>query len=425
MPDKPIKKLTDLQPDPHNANLGSERGAGLIKQSLEQLGAGRSILADREGIIIAGNKTLEQAVELGLAVRVVDTDGKELVVVRRTDLDLSDPAGAARQLAYVDNLSTQVDLVWSAEQLVADISQGFDASGWFGADELARIVRQLTPEEQTAAPAKTDDAEALQEEWGTRLGDLWGIPASNEGYHRILCGDATKPEDVERLFGGGKPNLMVTDPPYGVDYDAGWREEAAEKGQLAYAARRTRRVSNDTTVDWSAAWALFPGDVVYCWHAGIKGSAVQASLEAAEFEVRSQIIWSKPHFPISRGHYHWRHEPCWYAVRKGANASWIGDRQQTTVWEIALDKNVQGGHSTQKPIECMARPIANHLGDVYDPFIGSGTTMLAADLYRRSCFGMEIDPAYLAVILQRARDWGREPILLEQGPEPEPVEIDA
>ena len=412
MPSEPkiIKAITDLTPDAQNANKGTERGAGLIKESLAKLGAGRSILADRDGNIIAGNKTLEQAVELGLAVRVVDTDGHELVVVRRTDLDLTDVGGKARELAYVDNLSTQVDLVWSPEQLVADIGLGFDAAAWFSPDELGRIVRQLSPEADVAPEAKADQAEALQEAWGTRLGDLWAIPASNGGFHRLLCGDATREEDVKRLLAGATPNIMVTDPPYGVDYDPKWRSE-----QLHSSIARDREVMNDDRADWTPAWALFPGNVVYCWHAGVRTAEVQHSLEAAGFEMRSQIIWNKPHFPISRGHYHWRHEPCWYAVRKGEGANWIGDRKQTTVWDIALDKNVEGGHSTQKPIECMARPIANHLGDVYDPFVGSGTTVFAADLYQRNCYAMELDPAYLAVVLQRARDWGREPVLLERG----------
>jgi len=150
---------------------------------------------------------------------------------------------------------------------------------------------------------------------------------------------------------------------------------------------------------------------VYCWHADRHASEVQRSLELCEFEVRCQIIWSKSNFPISRGHYHWRHEPCWYAVRKGKQAHWIGDRTQTTVWEINLDKNVEGGHSTQKPVECMARPMRNHDGDVYDPFLGSGTTLIAAEQLNRTCYGLEIDPHYCSVILQRwANFTGGDPV---------------
>ncbi|MEX0789893.1 MAG: DNA methyltransferase, partial [Actinomycetota bacterium] len=231
----------------------------------------------------------------------------------------------------------------------------------------------------------------------TRLGDLWIL-----GSHRLLCGDATNRADVERLLAGARPLLTVTDPPYGVGYDPAWRERAANEGRLAYTARRTGQVPNDDRADWRAAWDLCPSDVLYCWHAGLHSAAAQEGLEAAGFRTRAQIIWTKPHFPISRGHYHWRHEPCWYAVRKGASTHWCGDRKQTTVWEMALDPNVSGGHSTQKPVQAMERPIRNHdAPSVYDPFLGSGTTLVACERAGRQFFGMEIDPRYLDVSVAR------------------------
>lgn len=220
--------------------------------------------------------------------------------------------------------------------------------------------------------------------------------------HRLLCGDSTKQEDVERVMQGECAGMMVTDPPYGVEYDANWRNEAAEAGLLAYAARRVSPVENDGRIDWTDAWILFTGNVLYCWHAGRYSSQVQTNLESCGFEIRNQIIWAKSNFPISRGHYHWRHEPCWYAVRKGATAAWIGDRKQTTLWEINLDKNTEGGHSTQKPLECMARPIRNHSFEiVYDPFVGSGTTIVACENLGRKCRAIEIAPQYVAVTLER------------------------
>lgn len=125
-------------------------------------------------------------------------------------------------------------------------------------------------------------------------------------------------------------------------------------------------------------------------------------MEAAGFEVRNQVIWSKSNFPISRGHYHWRHEPCWYAVRKGHTAKWVGDRKQTTVWEVNLDRNTEGGHSTQKPVECMARPIRNHdAAEVYEPFLGSGTTLIACEQLGRKCYAIEIEPRYIDVAVRR------------------------
>ena len=248
----------------------------------------------------------------------------------------------------------------------------------------------------------TDDDEVpeVPEEPKTKTGDLYVL-----GNHRLLCGDATKKEDVERLMDGQAPYLMVTDPPYGVEYDPKWRQDAAEAGHLAYAARRIGRVVSDDRVDWTDAWKLSPTRVVYCWHADRHASVVQSSLENAGFIIRCQVIWSKSNFPISRGHYHWRHEPCWYAVKKDATAQWIGNRKQTTVWEINLDKNVDGGHGTQKPVLCMEIPIKNHNGDVYDPFIGSGTTLIACEKTNRKCYGMEIDPHYCDVIVKRWEDY--------------------
>ena len=160
---------------------------------------------------------------------------------------------------------------------------------------------------------------------------------------------------------------MVTDPPYGVDYDPLWREEAGLGKQ-----RQTGTVANDNRVDWAEAYNLFPGDVAYVWHAGVHAAEVARSLTTADFEIRSQIIWAKQHFAMSRGHYHWQHEPCWYAVRTGRSGNWAGSRKETTLWEIANlnpfggDENegdAATGHSTQKPTELMRRPIRAAEGD--------------------------------------------------------------
>lgn len=227
-------------------------------------------------------------------------------------------------------------------------------------------------------------------------GDLFEI-----GPHRLLCGDSTKAEDVQKLLSGKEPYLMVTDPPYGVEYDANWRNEADRADGRTGADRATGKVSNDDKADWSETWALCPSKVAYIWHADRHASVVQASIEKSLFVVRSQIVWVKNNIVISRGDYHRKHEPCWYAVKKGSKGNWAGDRKQTTVWDIDKPRKSETGHSTQKPVECMARPIANHDGDVYDPFLGSGTTMVAAHQLGRKCYGMEIDPKYCQVIVDR------------------------
>ncbi|MGX5776507.1 DNA-methyltransferase [Methylorubrum zatmanii] len=225
-----------------------------------------------------------------------------------------------------------------------------------------------------------------------KLGDLWKL-----GEHRLVCGSATDPAAVALVLGGHCPPLMVTDQPYGVSYDPAWREKALG------GARALGQVTNDDCADWREAWALFPGDIVYVWHSSLHADVVSASLEAVGFRLRSQIIWDKGRLIISRGHYHWRHEPCWYAVRKGRTARWAGDRKQMTVWQIPHRRS-ETGHGTQKPVDVMLRPILNHTqpGErVYDPFVGSGTTLIAAEQSDRICHAIEIEPGYVDIVLHR------------------------
>jgi len=241
---------------------------------------------------------------------------------------------------------------------------------------------------------------------------------------------------LKRLWGGGIAFIMVTDPPYGVEYDASWRSCFGEKHQLA-----NGKVLNDERARWASAYMNANVDVAYVWHGSTYTAQVAMGLEACGFAIRSQIIWKKTNITISRGDYHWGHESCWYAVKKGTSARFVGGRKQktvwadildtinpkdniyailvdpmtvyafpasaTTVWEMSRDKQCGGGHSTQKPLECMARPIRNHgaAGDiVYDPFLGSGTTMVACENLKRKCRGLELNPNYCAVILQRMAD---------------------
>lgn len=210
---------------------------------------------------------------------------------------------------------------------------------------------------------------------------------------------------------------MVTDPPYGVEYDADWRNHAMRSSGAAVGGRAIGKVSNDDNADWREAWALFPGEVMYVWHAGQKAHIVAESLEVMDFEIRAQIIWAKNNIVISRGHYHPKHEPCWYAVRKGGTGHWSGDRKQATVWNIDKPLKSETGHSTQKPVECMRRPIENNSNPgqvVYDPFLGSGTTMIAAESTGRFCYGLELSPAYCDVIVKRWEEYTGKKAELEQ-----------
>jgi len=236
-----------------------------------------------------------------------------------------------------------------------------------------------------------DKAEELREKWQVQTGQLWQL-----GEHRLICGDCTDKAVVERLLGDDKPSLMVTDPPYGVEYES-------EKGV----------VTNDDRFDWSDAYNLFSGDVAYVWHGERTSLDVGINLRSCGFEIRSRIVWVKPSLTMGRGHYHFQHEGAWYAVKTGAVSHWCGDHKQSTVWNIDRENHQ---HPTVKPIECMERPIKNHESEfVYDPFLGSGTTLIACERLGRKCRAVEISEGYVGVALQRYYDMtGVSPVLMER-----------
>ena len=386
--------LRDLTSDSHNANRGTDRGREALARSLRDYGPGRSVLIDRHGTIIAGNKTVEQARHLHIPLRVVETDGEYLIAVKRNDLDLTtDPR--AQALAIADNRVGELNLEWDVDMLKQLHAEGLDLSAFWTDAEFATLFAErrtgLTDENAVVEPGPTNIVR----------GELLVF-----GRHRLLCGDATAAADATRLLDGATPRLMATDPPYGVSYDPAWRHRV-------YPAQRTAvgRVLHDDRADWTAAWRLFPGTIAYVWHAALKAPTVAADLQAAAFTIRSQIIWVKQHFALSRGEYHWGHEPAWYAVR--GTGQWRGDRCQTTVWEVPNlnpmggtrgSENTVTGHSTQKPIRLFEIPLLNHTsaGDaLYDPFCGSGTAIIAAEKLGRACYAMEIDPTYVQVAVQR------------------------
>jgi len=386
--------LDDLKPDPQNANRGTPRGREALAQSLRAYGAGRSVLIDREGRIIAGHKTVEEAKRLGIPLRVVRSDGQHLIAVQRDDLDVvTDPQ--AQALAIADNRVGELDLEWDVTVLRQLRDAGLDLSTFWTREEFTALLAEptagLTDENAVVAPGPTDIVR----------GELFVL-----GRHRLLCGDATSAGDVTRVLAGATPVLMATDPPYGVSYDPAWRNRARPQQRTAVG-----RVANDDRAEWTAAWQLFPGAIAYVWHAALKAPSVAADLVAAGFTIRSQIIWAKQHFALSRGDYHWAHELAWYAVR--GKGQWRGDRRQTTVWEVPnlnpmggsrVAENAVTGHGTQKPVRVFEIPLLNHTGAsdaVYDPFCGSGTAIIAAEKHGRVCVALEIDPQYVQVAVSR------------------------
>jgi DNA modification methylase len=371
---------------PYAANARTHPGEQVaqIAGSIAEFGFNVPCLVDDRGVLIAGHGRILAAKRLGL---------QQVPVIRLGHLT----DAQARAFRLADN-RIALNAGWDEALLGAELDRlkedGVDLELLgFAEDELDRLLDGL---DEGDGSEDEDEIPEPPAEPVTRPGDVWLL-----GKHKLLCGDATKAADVAKLLAGAVPHLMVSDPPYGVEYDPAWRNEAGVS-----ATARTGKVTNDDRADWREAWALFPGDVAYVWHAGVHARAVADSLEACGFQVRSQIIWVKPRFVLGRGDYHWQHEPCFYAVRKGANGHWQGARDQSTVWQIGHsgDEDEATAHGTQKPVECMRRPIVNNSkrGDlIYEPFAGSGTTIIAAENTGRVCLALEIDPRYCDVIVER------------------------
>ncbi len=179
--------------------------------------------------------------------------------------------------------------------------------------------------------------------------------------------------------------------------------------------QRTGKHASDDRADWHQAWALFAVNVACVWHGALHVATVDESLTASGFGIRAQIVWAEYRLVLGRGHYHWQHEPCWYAVR--GTGHWAGDRKQTTLWQISSSgQDADTTHSTQKPVECMRRPIQNNSSPgqaVYEPFSGSGPTLIAAEMEGRACHAIELDPVYVDVAVQRWQAFTGEAATLE------------
>jgi DNA modification methylase len=392
--------LERIVPYAGNPRQHSPEQVDLIARSMKDDGVTAPILVDEDGIIIYGHGRRLAAEKNAFL--------KYPVVVARGWTEEQKRAYRIKDNSYA-LLST-----WSDDLLRVELTE-LSTAGYemplLGFDDVQLVSFLSVP--SGADPERTPEPPIKPT---TRVGDLWQL-----GKHRILCGDSTKAEDVSRALDGKKPNLMVTDPPYGVDYDPEWRADANKwKGsKVKLGAKAIGRVANDEEADWRAAWENYHGDVAYIWHGGLRSVEQAQSLEASGFVIRTQIIWNKNRIVIGRGDYHWQHEACWYAVRKGRTGHWQGSRTETTVWNIDKAQTNETGHSTQKPIECMRRPIQNNskAGEyIYEPFAGSGTTIIAAEMMNRYCLAIEITPAYVDVCVERWQTFAKaEAVLVGDG----------
>jgi hypothetical protein len=252
-----------------------------------------------DGELIAGHGRVLAATMLGL---------KDVPVIRLAHLDEAE----RRAYRIADNKLTEMgewDEAMLRDEIAGLLAEDFDLSLLGITDEdLDALLRDPDQVEGGAVEGEDDIPEPPVTPVSVQ-GDLWQL-----GSHRLICGDSTSADVIGRLLGDVRPLLMVTDPPYGVEYDPTWRNQAG-----AAKTKRTGKVLNDDRADWREAWALFLGDVAYVWHGALHSSTVAESLVAAGFAVRSQIIWAKDRLVLSRGDYHWQHKPCWYTVKKTGN----------------------------------------------------------------------------------------------------------
>jgi DNA modification methylase len=395
--------IKHLVPDPQNRRKHNPRNIGMLTDALHKVGAARSIVIDEENEILAGNGVIEAAADAGITkVQVVDVDGSTIVAVRRKGLTVEQK----RQLAIYDNRTAEL-AGWDLEQLRADVAGGEDLSAFFYEDELAALLASEAVE--PVAGLTDPDAVPAQRATDIKLGDLFEL-----GRHRLLCGDCTDPTLIERLMDGARAGLMNTDPPYGVTYA---NDDRPNPGVAK------PRVANDTLSEdalqrflesaFGVAKLIALGEKAawYMWHAHLTQGYFAAAAAAANVVLHRQIIWVKPVLLLGRGHYHWKHEPCFMGWVEGQQPPDYGlgngERTQTTVWEVAhvtQAERKEFNHSTPKPVGLFTIPIVKHLraGEAcYEPFAGSGPQFIAAEQHGVRCFGAELAPVFCQVIIDR------------------------
>lgn len=380
--------------DHRNFRKHSDENKAMIRKSLEELGAGRSVVVDADDELIAGNGVYEQAEALGLGVKVVETDGSELVVVKRTDLHAEDEK--RKRLAFADN-ATSDRVEWDFDALKMEID----------ADTLADFSVKIPDIEvnvdEDDFDENTDEVSAI-----CQRGEIYQL-----GNHRLMCGDSTDENDVQKLMGGEKADLIVTDPPYGVSYT----EKNEYLNSLGKPLACPKAIENDskTPEEMYEFWRKVFGNL----HANTTNEAAYyitapqggdllllllQSVRDSGFQLKHILCWNKNNHVLGRCDYNYKHEPIVYGWKqKGTHHFYGAGKFKTSVWDIPKPlKNDL--HPTMKPIELIAECLLDcsiEGQSVLDLFGGSGTTLIACEQLNRKCRMMELDPHYCDVIIAR------------------------
>lgn len=375
------RRIEDLQLDPDNAREHDDANLEAIKSSLGKFGQRKPIVV-ADGVVIAGNGTMLAAQALGW---------KEIDTVSADDLDELE----RKAYAIADNRTAEL-AKWNQEKLaqaLADITEIGDELGEASGFDHEAIVDLVSQELGEPAEIVEDEVPEVEEETVTQPGDLWVL-----GEHRLLCGDSTRGSDFEALMAGARSDLLLTDPPYNVAYEGGTGLTIQNDNMADGDFRKFL-----ATMFEHAFAAMKPGAAFYVWHGPTESYNFHGGVRDCGQEIRQCLVWDKGSLVMGRQDYQWRHEACLYGWKSGAAHSWYSDRKQTTLLNFAKPSR-SAEHPTMKPVEMIAYQMGNSTGPqglVLDPFLGSGTTLIAAEQLGRKCYGLELDPRYCDVIVRR------------------------
>ena len=374
-------------PNPRNPNRHGESQINLLAKIIKAQGWRAPItVSKRSGFIVRGHGRLMAARKLGLEQVPVDVQEYESEAAEWADLI------ADNRLSELSDMD-----MGSLKDLLLDLDTGdfdMDLTG-FDDKELEKLMLQFHVGE--AEEDNFDVGTALEEIDipKTKLGDMYKL-----GDHLVLCGDSTSLDEVKRLLGGGKSDMLLTDPPYNVEYTGKTKDALTIKndkqGDDAFRQFLTDAFQNANEV-------MKPGAVFYIWHADSEGFNFRAACNEVGWKVRQCLIWNKNSMVMGRQDYHWKHEPCLYGWKDGAGHLWASDRKQVTVLDFERPSRSES-HPTMKPVKLFAYQVSNNTkGEdvVLDLFGGSGTTIIACEQLNRKCYTMELDPKYCDVIIKR------------------------
>ncbi|HEY3789269.1 MAG TPA: DNA modification methylase [Urbifossiella sp.] len=375
------RPLGSIRPYENNPRV-NDAGVEAVAASLKTFGFRQPIVVDEEDVIIVGHTRYKAAAKLGMATVPVHV-ARGLTPEQARAYRIADNQTAT--LSQWDDDKLPLELI-----ALQDVNFDLSLTG-FSADELQALLAPPA----NAGQGDPDEVPEPPAEPVTQPGDLWLL-----GRHRLLCGDATKADDVARLLDGAPADLLLTDPPYGVAY-VGKTADALTIANDALQGDEYRDFL--AAAIGNAARHLRPGGSFYIWHADTAGLPTRQACSDAGFTVRQCLVWAKNTLVLGRQDYQWKHEPCLYGWADGAAHTWLSDRAQTTLLEF--DKPARSAeHPTMKPVELFAYLMRNSCpkgGLVLDPFGGSGTTLVAAEQEGRTACLLELDPRYCEVIVAR------------------------